>query len=290
MNKKIVLLIALMIIFSLIIGCQSNTGNNNSMSATNAQIQRTLTVVVQDMTSSAESRTQEPTNAAINAQDVSTDTESAEIKSLAVNTTQPRITSTDEPRNTARPTNTFSPTNTPRPTRINTTTYYVTGSTANVRACSNTTCEVLEVVSFREAVEVIEEAEGASVGGSTVWYRILLEGEEEGFIHSSLLSTRRPAANSQTSSGGGSGSSSNNPQPTTIPQEQAPQAPVVEPTELPIFIQQTQPPIASYACDCSKTCEAMSCEEAYFQLNQCGCSRRDGDSDGVPCESICSGG
>ena len=44
----------------------------------------------------------------------------------------------------------------------------------------------------------------------------------------------------------------------------------------------------SYSCDCSKLCSQMaSCEEAYYQLNQCGCSKRDGDSDGVPCESIC---
>lgn len=45
---------------------------------------------------------------------------------------------------------------------------------------------------------------------------------------------------------------------------------------------------SSYTCDCSKTCPNMiSCEEAYYQLNTCGCSARDGDNDGVPCESIC---
>jgi hypothetical protein len=44
----------------------------------------------------------------------------------------------------------------------------------------------------------------------------------------------------------------------------------------------------SYICNCSKTCgEMVSCDEAYYQLNTCGCSRRDGDNDGVPCESIC---
>lgn len=46
-----------------------------------------------------------------------------------------------------------------------------------------------------------------------------------------------------------------------------------------------------YTCDCSKSCTAIaSCEEAYFQLNNCGCSARDGDGDGIPCESLCSGG
>lgn len=48
---------------------------------------------------------------------------------------------------------------------------------------------------------------------------------------------------------------------------------------------------SQYTCDCSKTCTAMSsCEEAYYQLNTCGCSIRDNDNDGVPCESICPGG
>lgn len=44
----------------------------------------------------------------------------------------------------------------------------------------------------------------------------------------------------------------------------------------------------SYACDCSKSCTAISsCDEAYYQLNTCGCSARDGDKDGIPCESLC---
>ena len=43
---------------------------------------------------------------------------------------------------------------------------------------------------------------------------------------------------------------------------------------------------SGYSCNCAKTCGAMSCEEAYFQL-ACGCSARDGDSDGVPCEAQC---
>lgn len=43
-----------------------------------------------------------------------------------------------------------------------------------------------------------------------------------------------------------------------------------------------------FTCNCSKTCTKMSsCEEAYFQLINCGCGVRDGDNDGVPCENIC---
>ncbi|MCS6956595.1 MAG: thermonuclease family protein [Patescibacteria group bacterium] len=45
---------------------------------------------------------------------------------------------------------------------------------------------------------------------------------------------------------------------------------------------------SSFFCNCSKTCSQISsCEEAYFQLNNCGCKERDADNDGVPCESLC---
>lgn len=44
----------------------------------------------------------------------------------------------------------------------------------------------------------------------------------------------------------------------------------------------------SYSCSTKKTCGQMSsCEEAKFQLHQCGNSRLDRDNDGVPCESLC---
>lgn len=70
---------------------------------------------------------------------------------------------------------------------------------------------------------------------------------------------------------------------TTVPANTIP-----APTEEPISV---VPPASSYTCNCSKTCGAMvSCEEAYFQLNECGCQQRDSDEDGVPCESICPGG
>ncbi len=71
---------------------------------------------------------------------------------------------------------------------------------------------------------------------------------------------------------------------------------ITEPTQTiyssPIA-QPVQPPLSggSFTCNCSKTYPNMSsCEEAYFQLNNCGCSIRDGDKDGVPCENICPGG
>lgn len=71
-------------------------------------------------------------------------------------------------------------------------------------------------------------------------------------------------------------------------QPQSTPAAVPKPTQK---LMQQAPPATGYSCNCSKTCPNMSsCEEAYFQLNNCGCSARDGDGDGVPCESICPGG
>ncbi len=48
-------------------------------------------------------------------------------------------------------------------------------------------------------------------------------------------------------------------------------------------------PNGKYECNCGKTCSKIStCEEAYYQLQNCGCSARDSDGDGVPCESLCA--
>lgn len=46
---------------------------------------------------------------------------------------------------------------------------------------------------------------------------------------------------------------------------------------------------SAFTCNCNKSCTQIStCEEAYFQLNNCGCTVRDNDGDGVPCESLCN--
>jgi hypothetical protein len=198
---------------------------------------------------------------------------------------------TERPSHTPEPTDTEQPSSTPRPAEVDTDTYYVTGSTANVRSCSTTDCERVTALSYGDDVEVIESVDGASVSGSTQWYRVLLTDGHEGFIHSSLVSRTRPVAGSSNDSGSGSGSSggsssgstgSTNVQPTAVPQQ-------AQPTAAP-QVQPTQPPVVGYSCDCNKTCGAMTCDEAYFQLNTCGCGARDNDNDGVPCESVCSGG
>ncbi len=42
-----------------------------------------------------------------------------------------------------------------------------------------------------------------------------------------------------------------------------------------------------WACNCKKTCPNMSCAEAQYQLNSCGCSARDADHDGTACDAQC---
>lgn len=44
---------------------------------------------------------------------------------------------------------------------------------------------------------------------------------------------------------------------------------------------------AGWACNCKKTCPNMSCAEAQYQLNSCGCSARDADDDGTACDAQC---
>ena len=50
------------------------------------------------------------------------------------------------------------------------------------------------------------------------------------------------------------------------------------------------PPQTGFSCSPSKNCGDMSsCAEARFHLTTCGRGGLDRDSDGIPCESICSG-
>ncbi len=59
-------------------------------------------------------------------------------------------------------------------------------------------------------------------------------------------------------------------------------------TTLPIVPTPTTPSTTSvYTCNCSKTCANLSCEEAQYQLDTCGCSARDANKDGMACDSQC---
>jgi hypothetical protein len=195
------------------------------------------------------------------------------------NTATPSPTSTATITDTPEPTDTERPSRTPRPTEVDTETYYVTASTANVRACatSTSTCAILTALSYGDDIEVIEQVEGVSVAGSTRWYRVLLSDGGEGYIHSSLISRNQPAAASASSSNRGQSSGSSgastdasNPQPT-----------------------QTPPPAAStWNCsgDIYNCGDFASCSDMFSYWNACpgDPSGLDGnDNDGRPCESRC---
>lgn len=75
------------------------------------------------------------------------------------------------------------------------------------------------------------------------------------------------------------------PQPTPASRPATPK-PIVRPTVIPVAPSVTQNP-SGYTCNCSKTCPNLSCEEAQYQLNTCGCSARDADDDGIACDSQC---
>lgn len=73
--------------------------------------------------------------------------------------------------------------------------------------------------------------------------------------------------------------------PTPTPTSMVPLT-TAKPTTQPT-VQPTQNTGGSYVCNCSKTCGQMGCDEAQYQLNTCGCSRRDADGDGTACDAQC---
>ena len=85
------------------------------------------------------------------------------------------------------------------------------------------------------------------------------------------------------------------PSPLPSPSPSPSPKPSVKPSPTPKPVVSTPTPTpapkvtgGSWGCDCSKTCDEMaSCAEAQYQLNSCGCSRRDADHDGIACDSQC---
>lgn len=64
--------------------------------------------------------------------------------------------------------------------------------------------------------------------------------------------------------------------------------PTVAPTPTPVQQPRTKNSSSgTWTCNCSKTCKNLSCAEAQFQLNSCGCGVRDGDNDGIACDAQC---
>lgn len=154
-------------------------------------------------------------------------------------------------------------------------TMYTNRRGVRVRAEPTTTATVITTLRSGAAVTVIRSEEGGRVSGSTTWYYVRV-GDDEGYIHSSLLTSVAPAsAVPSTSSGTSLSSGASSSQAQSLP------APFVDPPA------QSS---SGASCNGATTCGQMvSCEQAYACL-AAGRSSLDRDHDGVPCESICPGG
>jgi hypothetical protein len=139
-----------------------------------------------------------------------------------------------------------------------------------VRKEPHTTATVVTTLRSGAAVTVIDSVDGDKVSGSTLWYHVNT-GMYTGYVHSSLLTSTVPGSAAPPATSGSSGS--------TSPQTQSTPAPLVE--------QPVPPPSSGASCNGATKCTQMtSCDQAYACL-AAGNGRLDGDSDGVPCESIC---
>lgn len=176
----------------------------------------------------------------------------------------PTVTFTPTRTFTPAPTATRRPTQTPRSDGQ---TRYAT-TNMNLRSCAGTGCSVVGGLAYGESFVVTGQERDAD---GQIWYSLRV-GTTTAWAAGWLTSTTQPAAVSAPSR--------SDPPAAPPPQQFVPQA--------------TVPPAPagpSFSCNCSKTCGQMaSCQEAYYQLNSCGCGERDSDGDGVPCESICPGG
>lgn len=218
----------------------------------------------------------------------------------------PEPTLTYTPSNTPEPTETFTPTSiftssptatatlrptltlvpgrtsTPRPTRSSTTATGVTvmgTSNVNLRSGPGTNYPVVGTLSAGETVR----AEGRNGDwlylGDGKWVAVWVVTVRGTVSNLPMRAAPvAPAAPVQPV------------EPAAPAQPAQPGAPAqpTEPAQPAQPVQPTQPAELPFVCDCSKTCNQMvSCEEAYYQLQVCGCRQRDNNNDGVPCENIC---
>lgn len=170
-------------------------------------------------------------------------------------------------------------------------TRYIAGSSSsvNLRSEPSTDSNRITSIPFGTEVDVLDQKEV----DQELWYEIK-HNDKVGWVLGSLTTENRPIANMGLSTATPPLTEANVTLPpvqsvptlATLSPEIATQIPLLIPTQEP-FVPPPAP--AGYACDCGKTCESMSCDEAYFQLNACGCGKRDGDNDGIPCENVCGG-
>jgi hypothetical protein len=160
-----------------------------------------------------------------------------------------------------RATATRTPTATPYPKM------YVTAA-ANGRSCPKLTCEVVETFSAGEEVEIVGTKSGDSVKSSKVWYEVK-QGRGSVFVHSSLLTDRKPTARATQRPTSSGVSATAVPGATTVAQP-------------------TQPPVSAGCPDLGANCPQLTCAQAYACL-AAGNGSLDRDKDGKPCETQCGG-
>lgn len=193
-------------------------------------------------------------------------------------TVTPSITPSPTITNTLRPTNTDRPTSLPRGN-----TYYSEGNNINVRSCPELSCEVVDVLTFAEEIEIIDSSyHGDAVSGDTRWMQAVVNGELA-YVHSSLVSSTRPRI------------------VTAVPQAVVPNTTTNTTTNTNNASSQSvaPPPPQQPASVCSCNADTYNCSdfnrqsEAQACHNQCQSERGydvhglDGnDNDGLACESL----
>lgn len=167
----------------------------------------TLVAMAADLTATQQIRSTE--NARLNATSYAGQTATA---TLWTRTPIPTITYTPSVTNTPTITNTPLPTNTPAAevavTRFPTNsvaTFYAVSEGARGRSCPQLTCEVVVTLPYGDGLHVIGSASGDAVNGETRWW-VAESGNQQVFIHSSLMSRNRPAQQQAAPPVNGSGS------------------------------------------------------------------------------------
>jgi hypothetical protein len=144
-------------------------------------------------------------------------------------------------------------------------------STANLRTCAAQSCEKIAQLQPGDVIMANGTIQGEEINtGHTSWYRVDYQGQAL-FVYGQLVSVNAP---------------------TSVPV-------YIQPTEIPISLPPVSLPQNSGSSggstgggscpDIHASCSALTCDQAYACLAS-GNRSLDRDHDGVPCESVCSGG
>ncbi|MGB1287297.1 MAG: hypothetical protein ACPG7F_12230 [Aggregatilineales bacterium] len=157
---------------------------------------------------------------------------------------------------------------------LTTPTIYYVKIEANLRACPQTSCTLVDTYYAGAALEIVDDnVSGDVVSGSTQWMQGIVNGQPF-YVHSSLISRSQPA-------------------PTPIPQQAAPAPQQNVPIAPPVNIQ----PAAPNASACSCAANTLNCDDFTTGQDANACYNKciaetgrdvhglDGNDDGLACES-----